>query len=73
MLATEVWIVIICMVCVMALVVVFIPESFIIRHDLYEKAPTLFKLCVIIVFSIIIAGVLYISWIRPPEAYYYGF
>ena len=64
---TEFWVIVVCMVSVTALVVLLIPDSFIIRQDVYEKITILYKLCIFIVLLIVIVAVLYISWLRPPE------
>ncbi len=64
---TEFWVIVVCMTCVIALVVLFIPDSFIIRQDVYEKMEILYKLCIFVVLLLFIVAVLYISWLRPPE------
>ena len=64
---TDFLVVVVCMVSVIALVVVFIPDSFIIRQDVYEKIQILYKICVFIVLLLFIVAILYISWLRPPE------
>ena len=54
------------------LIVSFIPECILINYDGFKNAPMVLKIYIIIHLVIIIAGVLYISWIKPPEVYYYG-
>ena len=56
----------------LVLIVSFIPECIITKYEGFEKAPMILKLYIIIHLVIITAGVLYISWLRPPEIYYYG-
>ena len=71
MLTTEFGVIVVCMVCVISLVVLYIPDSFIIRQDVDENIPILYKLYIFIVLFLVIVAILYISWLSPVEVYYY--
>ncbi len=71
MLTTEFGVIVVCMVCVISLVVLYIPDSFIIRQDVDENIPILYKLYIFIVLLLVIVAILYISWLSPVEVYYY--
>ena len=57
---------------IIVLIISFIPECILAKYESFIKAPMILKIYIIIHLGIIILGVLYISYLRPPEIYYYG-
>lgn len=69
MTAAEVKTIVIIMASMIVLIGSFIPEGMVISYGGFNKAPTALKIYVILHLGVIVSGVLYISWLRPPEIY----